>query len=145
MRAVDPMLRALARRVVDHELAAASRDLPAAGDRVLARLGEILSGLIGPAGLRALVLRSIHLTRAEHPWISPRDGEGEAVIALDDLRASVSREGEDGVREGIVALVANLVDLLCTFIGRGMTVRLVQRAWPLLSLQGLQLETETDR
>jgi hypothetical protein len=45
------------------------------------------------------------------------------------LPAIIEREGPKVVAECAVALFANVISLLCSFIGEDLTFRLVRRVW----------------
>jgi hypothetical protein len=55
-----------------------------------------------------------------------------------------SREGEAGAAAGQagMVLVANLLELLVTFIGKPLTLRLVNGTWPDVSMDKVDLITE---
>lgn len=106
--------------------AGALEEMAAAVERGCARLRAGLTRWIGSDGYRALVDRALEQTRAVHPALAglqcPADDvQGVAAIA------GVHDAAE--VREGILALVALLIDLLSRVIGEEMAVRLVEQAW----------------
>ena len=145
-----PDLQALARWVIAHETDGASdaRSVATAIERAFGKLEKQLVGLVGVAGFQALIARAVHLTRPRWRWLEARrvhasaslviekadESVGrarvDATIAIDGLADAVSREGEAQVKEGSAALLATTVDLLCSFIGAGLTFRMLRRAWP---------------
>ena len=58
---------------------------------------------------------------------------------LDELRPQID---EEQAREGGAILIAQLVELLLTFIGEGLTLRMVQDVWPEAAFDGRISEKE---
>ena len=124
-------MRNLARRLLDLEAAspsAAQAHEAAAG--VCEKLRTSVSRFAGSDSYAALLRRGLALARAEDPslnriTINPADC---SIDGLDGLAA-----GAGGVHPTI-AVIAHLLGLLETFIGRSLTLRLVRDAWPDLSL-----------
>ena len=106
--------------------AAAPRDMAAAAEQGCARLRAVLTRWIGSEGYRALVDRALAQTRAEHPAIEGLQLEGEDV---EGFAVAIGVHSAAEVREGILALVARLIDLLSRLIGEDMATRLVEQAW----------------
>jgi len=87
-----------------------------------------LSSLAGIAGFRSLLSRALALARAEAPGLSAvKVGADGSLTGLDKLG---SQEGKDMSMEGGAILIAQLLGLLLTFIGEGITLHLVQNVWP---------------
>lgn len=106
--------------------AAAPRDMAAVAEQGCARLRAVLTRWIGSEGYRALVDRALAQTRAEHPAIEGLQLEGEDV---EGFAVAIGVHSAAEVREGILALVARLIDLLSRLIGEDMATRLVEQAW----------------
>lgn len=106
--------------------AAAPREMAAAAEQGCARLRAVLTRWIGSEGYRALVDRALAQTRAEHPAIEGLQLEGEDV---EGFAVAIGVHSAAEVREGILALVARLIDLLSRLIGEDMATRLVEQAW----------------
>ena len=106
--------------------AGAPEEIAAAAEQGCARLRAVLTRWIGSEGYRALVDRALAQARAAHPAIA-----GLRCQAGDVQGVAVAVGGHSAaeVREGILALVAQLVDLLSRLIGEEMAVRLVEQAW----------------
>ncbi len=142
--------------VIEHETAN-SKDAPAlaaAIEGVFAALEGLMATLIGPTGFRAVVDRAVHLTNGTWPWIqgteiltsaqliitgpAPPSGEAEGIarvnanVIISGLPSIIEHEGEDQVKAGAAALLENLLQLFCSFIGEDLTLRVVMRAWPYL-------------
>ena len=84
--------------------------------------------LTGASGFEALLSRALSLTKAALPQMAPLrvtadgciDSEGEIEPHLSSTECA----------EAEVALVANLIHLLITFVGEALTLRLIQHVWP---------------
>jgi len=101
-------------------------NMAAAVEQGCARLRAGLSRWVGSEGYRALLDRALEDVRAGHPAIAGLEcGAGD----LQGVAAAVGVHGSAEVREGIIALVALLIDLLGRLIGEGMAMGLVEQAW----------------
>lgn len=128
-----------ARRVLAYEAASGDPVAPkdSAADRVCAKLCGPLARLMGAAGFRLLLERALVLARKQAPLLRAlRVNADGSLEGLDELEAKF---GAEAVAEGEVALVAQLLGLLVTFIGPVLTLRLVQTAWPAAPLDQLKL------
>ncbi len=125
-------LKEFARRLLIYEAATGTR-IGVNGSavfRVCEKLRGPLGKVLGDGGFRSLLARALVLAGAEVPWlrglrIKP-DGVLEGLLELEgklDLRA---------IAEGEVALVAQLLGLLVTFIGPVLTLQLLRDIWPKL-------------
>jgi hypothetical protein len=80
------------------------------------------------AGFRLLLSRALTLARAEAPSLSAvQVGADGSLKGLDELGPQKDKEVS---MEGGAILIAQLLGLLLTFIGEGITLRLVQDVWP---------------
>ena len=95
-----------------------------AADQVCDRLRVGLGRWIGAEGYRALLGRALALTRPEFPLLTGLlcDGKDGPEAA-----SAVRRHGPAEVAEGIVGLVATLIDLLSRIVGEEMATRLVEQ------------------
>ena len=106
--------------------AAAPEEMAAAAEQGCARLRAGLTRWIGSDGYSALVDRALQQARVGHPALAGlqcQAGDVQGVAAV------VGVHGAAEVSEGILALVALLIDLLSRVIGEEMAVRLVEQAW----------------
>ncbi len=126
-------MRELARRLVAIEAAsqgAADAHLHEAV-RVCDKLRISLTRLAGSDGFTSLLRRALALARADVPSLRTVEFtpdcslEGLGVLALDTTNAGP---------EAAVAIIAHLLALLETFIGKPLTLRLVREEWPDASL-----------
>jgi hypothetical protein len=125
-----PRSRHLAQRLLSYEAVAGEDSEPAesAAFRVCAKLRRPLITLAGVAGYRSLLSRALTKATAEAPSLSALQVAADgSVIGLGELASQTDKEQ---ARDGGAILVAQLVGLLLTFIGEGLTLRLVQDVWP---------------
>ena len=128
--------RHLAQRLLAYEAVAGESSEPAesAAFRVCAKLRRPLTTLAGVAGFRSLLSRALTLAKAEAPSLSAVQVAADgSVKGLDELASQTDKEQ---ARDGGVILIAQLIGLLRTFIGEGLTSRLVQDVWPEAALDG---------
>jgi len=131
-----PESRHLAQRLLAYEAVAGESSEPAesAAFRVCAKLRRPLTTLAGVAGFRSLLSRALTLAKAEAPSLSAVQVAADgSVKGLDELASQTDKEQ---ARDGGVILIAQLIGLLRTFIGEGLTLRLVQDVWPEAAFDG---------
>ena len=127
----------LVRRLLIHE-AAESQDqdsLIEAAERVSEELRAHLSKRIGQEGFRMILARSLVLTTAQFPHLSAvRVGADGTLIglrgAISHAQEAQDKEAQGVTIEGAVALVAQLLALLISFIGERLTLRLLSAVQP---------------
>jgi hypothetical protein len=118
-------LRVYAERLIAYELSrnASSKPNPTAAFVVIEKLSPQFGALMGAAGFRALLSRSLVLANAEVAWLRElhirEDGSFEG---LDELEAQANPEE---IAAGGIVLLARLLGLLTTFIGEDLTLRLL--------------------
>jgi hypothetical protein len=99
--------------------------IASAAERLGTQLRRGLGRWIGTDGYYALLERAATVTREAHPTLNPasyfRDG---APVTL----AAVQAHGARAVVDGLVALLAALIELLGRIIGDEMARRLVEQA-----------------
>jgi hypothetical protein len=125
MNTTTPAVQDLARRLIAFEAAADPPGGPAAAPMLACeKLRTPLVKLVGVAGFRSLMSRALAVAKAEAPSL-------DAVR----VRPDGSLEGWEGSGRSQdaasgVAVVAQLLGLLVTFIGVALTQGLVRDAWP---------------
>ena len=87
-----------------------------------------LGKLMGVGGFRSLLARSLALAGAEVPWLGTLQIKADG--SLEGLNESEVKLDWSATAEGEVVLVAQLLGLLVTFIGAGLTQRLLHDVWP---------------
>ena len=111
--------------------------------RVCDKLRTVLTTFAGVAGFRSLLARALTLAAARVP-------ELKNVTVLKDGSLSGFQNIESGKKNGSAreaagweqVLVAQLLDLLITFIGEILMLQLVSQAWPDLPVGQLSSVTE---
>lgn len=104
-----------------------------------------LSKLTGPAGFSSLLSRALVLTKADVPALSVvqvrRDG---SLAGFNEIKPdpNAGEQAAEALEQGRVALVAHLLGLLATFIGKSLTQRLACDAWPVASIETTDLKQE---
>lgn len=126
-------MRKLAQRLLAVESASASTTDARGHEavRVCEKLRISLTRFAGADGFASLLRRSLALARADVP--SLRRVTVEPDCSMDGLEALAAHEADGGVRAA-AALTGHLLELLVTFIGEPLTLRLVREAWPDASL-----------
>ncbi|MEO6751492.1 MAG: hypothetical protein ABIP85_06920 [Chthoniobacteraceae bacterium] len=125
-----PKLKQFARRLLVCEVGPAQpTDIQhSAVFRVCAKLRGPLGKLMGIAGFRSLLSRALVLAAAEVPWLAALQIEADGSLeGLNELEVQLDWPA---TAEGEIVLVAQLLGLLVTFIGAGLTVRLLHDIWP---------------
>lgn len=145
MSRASPEIEDLARRLLALEAArgnssAARADAAA---QVIEELRLHLIKLAGVAGFRSLLSRALTLAKAEAPSLNivqiRADGSLEG---FDGIEGSRELEVGAGAGQAGIVLVANLLELLMTFIGEPLTLRLVRVTWPDASMDEVKLRSE---
>jgi hypothetical protein len=127
---ISPQTRGRAHRLLTYEAVTGETSVPteSASLRVYAKLRRPLCALAGVVGFRSLASRALTLARAEAPNLSAvqitMDGN---LQGLNELEPQIKK---DGAEQGDAILIAQLLGLLCTFIGEALTLRLVRDVWP---------------
>ncbi len=108
----------------------ATPDLIAEGAaRACEKIAHRLAPLIGSAGIQSLFARSLRLASAQFPWLAAAATTAPA-SAWTQLRSCIEEQPTAAAAEASEALVGAFVGLLETFIGSGLTARLLHDVWP---------------
>lgn len=91
-------------------------------------LASVLVPLIGQAGFDAVTSRALHLGEREYPPVKPGGTEQAGTFAA----VSVWLMQQDpGVAMDAAATILSMVaQLLVTFVGEPLTMRLLRKGWP---------------
>jgi len=123
-----PKLKEFARGLLAYEAAAGQRGAPRSPFRVCEKLRQPLGKVLGVAGFRALFSRALALASGEVSWLQGLHIKADGSLeGLQELEAKLEK---DEIALGEVVLVARLMELLVTFIGPALTLRLIHDAWP---------------
>jgi hypothetical protein len=129
-----PKTRALAQQLLAYEVGAAGGPSEAntpAVFCVVEKLRQPLSTLAGSSGFRSLLMRALTLAKAQAPELSTVQVKPDGSL---DGWGSEALEAQAGV-----ILIAQLLELLVTFIGERLVMNLVLDSWPnLSSINGLE-------
>jgi hypothetical protein len=103
-------------------------ELPSAVRGTFEKLNTHLSNRLGSAGYQALLSRALALAKADFPWLDlVRVGKDGTLEGLFEAAAS---QNTSIVVDGSVAIVSNFIRLLETFVGRDLSMRLLNGVWP---------------
>jgi hypothetical protein len=133
MKRASSRTRDFAERLIAYEttLAKSSDATSPSAFLVCEKLRPLLTTLLGNAGFSALFSRALVLAGSEVAWLGAlRVGSGGSLEGFAEPQAHVSPN--EAVR-GAVALVAQLLGLLGTFIGEDLTLKFVREVWPKLA------------
>lgn len=122
----SPSMRHLAKRLLALEAASspATDEHAHEARRVFGKLRISLIRFAGPDSFTGLLRRAVALARAEvHSLESVKVDADGRLEGLEDVAA-------DAANEAATAITVHLLGLLTTFIGEGLTLRLVRDAWP---------------
>lgn len=141
-----------AREIIRKETAGkdSPQALAQAVERTFARLEGLMVTLVGELGFRAVLDRAIYLTDERWPWLTrhrvqshstllirqlsgPQSSEGRARVsatfAISGLEEAAVEHGYENVCAAATTLLAEVIGLLCSFIGEGLTFRVLSRGW----------------
>ncbi len=132
---IHPPARDLAEQIVAAaEVAATGDDGALATSRsVYERLGPLMSVVIGDAGYRAVLSRSVRKAAATHPCLVGIV-LSESDTPHDPLLVRLKPEDAHTIRQVTVAIMTNFIELLETLIGVELTLTLLDREWPRATL-----------
>jgi hypothetical protein len=111
--------------------------------RICDKLRVSLGKPLGAAGFRALFSRAVALAGADVAWL--RGLHIQANGTLEGLAELKSKLSTEQIATGEVALVAELLGLLVTFIGPALTLQLLHDAWPDADFSTFEFSTERTR
>ena len=120
-------MRDLARRLLALEAARVSPTDAHESVRVFEKLRISLVTFAGADGFMALLRRAVVLARSEFPSLK------QVKIDADGHVEDLAQGGAAAVNlstEAAAAITAHLLELLATFIGEPLTLRLLREIWP---------------
>ena len=137
MTASLPEVRSLARALFEGQSPDSGADSQVeAAERVLRRLSDRISPLVGSAGFALLLQRALKRARAEHPWLGAVHVDQETPWGLVGM-VDVAREvTPDDAAAAAQALITELIGLVARFLGADMAIRLVRQSFPEVTLGG---------
>jgi hypothetical protein len=122
-------MRSLAKCLISYE--ARETDLARLGGAavfaVADKLRTPLAALSGINGFQSLLARALSMAAREVRWLRAVRVQADGSL---ECPADSPRLSPKEITEGMVALVAQLLGLLVTFIGEALTLSLVLEVWP---------------
>lgn len=134
---MNPMIRNFARRLIAHEAAESQRSLagkPVPFCAVYEKLREPLARFAGHIGLLPLLHRALTRSKETFPWLGELQIESDGFM---ERPAATAQRDQKEIANGEAAFLSNLLGLLVTFLGAGVTLHLVQDVWPQASIDDL--------
>ena len=92
-------------------------------------IAAALSPIIGHGGVVALYKRSLHLTRANYPWLSAADESEMQVDGFGALGTTLAQQECLAASAAQTELLHTFRDLLLSLIGSSLTERLLGSVW----------------
>ena len=114
------------------ELAAVGADAGQIADVVVStwrNVNTALSPIIGQRAITALYKRSLHLIRADYPWLRTQYDDELESREFTALKTALSQQPPSTAVAAHVALLKTFNDLLTSLIGAALTERLLQPVW----------------
>ncbi len=142
MNTASPQIQDLARRLLAFESAHddSSDARVVVAVQVIEELRLRLVRLAGVDGFRSLLSRALTMAKAEVPSLNMLHvGAGGSLEGFDAIEES---EAAGAAEQAGIILVAHLLQLLVTFIGAPLTLRLVRDKWPDAFMDGADSGTE---
>ena len=129
-------MREFAERLIAHEAKTDGSSATSAPPAypVIEHLRPHLAILMGDTGFRALLTRALARAEAEIPWL--RAVQVKTDGSLQGFDGQATQVDPEDAAAGSVALLAQLLGLLATFIGPNLTLRLMRDIWPAVPLNG---------
>lgn len=93
------------------------------------QLAHELALIIGDGGFRSLYARSVHLTRADFPWLVNEQSAPTTDFLFTRLLTSLEQQSVTEARAASVRLLITFVDILALLIGESMADNILNSAW----------------
>ncbi len=128
----DATMRQLAFRVLVERAGpdAGARAVADAAQRAYDDLTQVATPLIGRVAVDALTGRALYLAQQAHTWLGTARQAREWSGPFAQVVSGLEQQAPAVALEAAGAFLATLTELLVTFIGQSLTMRLVQQAWP---------------
>ena len=113
-------------------LAAEGADADRIADAAVSTWREMdaaLSPVIGQRGVAALFNRSLHLKRADHPWLAAAQADAQGSSGFAALQTALSQQTTTKAMAANGELLHAFCDLLGTLVGSSLTERLLKPVW----------------
>lgn len=119
------------RQLLAREVGAA-RDasaITAAACRLCDRMGRELAPVIGDAGMAAIYDRAVHLALRQFSEIAPGGFDRHDPVSA-KLRRTLAHQDPHVATEAAIVVLVTIAELLASFIGTSLTIRLLHVCWP---------------
>ena len=139
MSTATPKIKDLAQRLLalEAEQGQPTDDPVDEAVKVCEKLRVLISRLVGVAGFASLLSRALSMAKVLEPSLVVVKVEANSdLVGFEQIGPTHDRAER---RNAGVALVAQLLGLLTTFIGQSLTLSLVRAAWPDVSLDEMDL------
>jgi hypothetical protein len=130
---VNSALAQAAERLITFEAGSAIHNVENAievATRIHEKLLQHLAPVIGENGFQVLFARTVRLTKPRFPGMHEAPTNGPSEAFLDQLCACMKKQAPAAITDIVMALLFTFISLLSTFIGEGLTWRLLSNAWP---------------
>lgn len=111
-----------------------------AAGRVYDKIHAHLAPLLGSAGVRALLGRSIKLSQSRFSFL-----EAASVESSTKLRECLQAQDAAVATESAAAVFGTFLALLTIFIGERLTTQALRRAWPTIEEMAPNTTAETNK
>lgn len=136
----------LARWILDQQIGESDRDNVApAAQAVCAALYGRLTPLVTASGSQAFLTRSLHMAQEQFPFLAGLRGGSSPDDCLDGLGEALQDVDPEEAYEALASVIANMIELLATFIGEDLTGRILREQWPNAPLLPGRQVVEEDR
>jgi hypothetical protein len=99
-------------------------------ERTCQKLCRRLARIVTVSGSQVLLARALRLAQGEFSFLNDVWAGDSVETCLEGLRPSEADIEPSTIRLGLTLVLANLIELLATFIGEDLTGRLVREVWP---------------
>jgi hypothetical protein len=106
-----------------------ARQVADASVAIWSAIDRALSPVIGQRGSAALYQRSLHLARADFPWLAAAYESAAEPRALGALHAALVQQTAEHAAAAHDRVLHTLLGLLADLIGQSLTERLLKSAW----------------
>jgi hypothetical protein len=123
--------RDLARWLLEREISvdAGAPGVAVAAERIWQKLSRPLSRLASEGGGQAILSRALHIARRDFPFLEGVRAGIPPESSFEGLGERIHTIEADEARQGLLAVLKILLDLLAGFIGDDLTLRLLLEVW----------------
>ncbi len=93
------------------------------------RLASELTSIIGDGGFQSLYARSMHLVRAQFPWIVVSSPAASTASLFENFKRCLEEQDSKTACEASITLLNIFIDILILLIGELLTTSILRSAW----------------